>query len=108
MEPRRSTSLSDAARSHWRSFLPAWVFPFVFFYGGSVSDSLGHPNLFFFAVAMPLFYWSSYRAAAPWLRKSIKYWHCFFWAMVVPFFLGIVAVTSRLALLSLLAGNGKA
>ncbi len=86
METFRPVSLSDAARSHWRSFLPAWIFPFVFFYGGGVSDSLGHPNLFFFMIALPLFYWSFYRASRPWLQSRVKYWHCVFWAMLVPFF----------------------
>ena len=108
METSRSVSLSDAARSHWRSFLPAWIFPFVFFYGGGVSDSLGHPNLFFIMIAMPLFYWSFYRASRPWLQRRVKYWHCVFWAMLVPFCMGIVAVASRLALLGLLFGSGKA
>lgn len=108
MEESRSISLLDAARSHWRSFLPAWIFPFVFFYGGGLSDSMGHPDLFFFAIAAPLFYWSFYQASCPWLQKRVKYWHCVFWAMLVPFLLGIAAVASRLELLSLLAGNGKA
>ena len=108
MESTQPTYLWGAAKSYWRSFLPAWVFPFVFFYGGGVSDSFGHPNLFFVVVALPLFFWSFFRSARPWLRHQVKYWHCVFWAMVVPFLVGIVAVGSRLALLGLLHGSGKA
>jgi hypothetical protein len=108
MESTQPTNLWGAAESYWRSFFPAWIFPFVFFYGGAVSDSLGHPDLFFVVVALPLFFWCFFRATRPWLHHQVKYWHCIFWAMVVPFLIGIVAVGSRLALLGLLHGGGKA
>jgi hypothetical protein len=108
MELTQPTNLWGSAKTYWRSFLPAWLFPFVFFYGGGVSDSLGYPNLFFAVVALPLFFWCFFRATRPWHRHQVRYWHCVFWAMVIPFLVGIVAVGSRLALLGLLHGVGKA
>jgi hypothetical protein len=105
MESSQSLNLLGAAKVHWRSFAPAWLFPIVFFYGGGASDSLGYENVFFIFVALPLFFWSLFRAAQPWLRHRIKYSHCFFWAMVVPFLVGFVALGSRLSLLNLLAGG---
>jgi hypothetical protein len=108
MESTQSTSLWGAAKAHWRNFAPAWVFPIVFFYGGGVSDSLGHPQLFVAFVALPLFFLSFFYAVRPWLRRQIKYWHCMFWVTVFPFLVGFAAVGSRLALLGLLTGGGKA
>ena len=108
MESGQSTSFSGIAKTHWRSFMPAWGFPFVFFYGGGVSDSLGYPTLFFVFIALPLFFWSFFRATRAYVQDRAGYWPCVFWGLVVPFFLGIVAVGSRLALLGLLSGSGKA
>jgi hypothetical protein len=107
MESVQSASLWGAARVNWRNFAPAWLFPFVLFYGGGVSDSLGHPNLFFTFIALPLFFWCFFNGTRPWRRHQVKYWHCVFWVMVVPFLVGFVAVGSRLALLALLVGSGK-
>jgi len=108
MESGQSTSIRGTAQAHWRSFMPAWFFPFVFFYGGGVSDSLGYPTLFFLLIALPLFFWTFFRATRPYAQDRARYWPCVFLGLVVPFFLGIVAVGSRLALLGLLSGSGKA
>ncbi|NYE29699.1 hypothetical protein HDE78_002665 [Rhodanobacter sp. K2T2] len=108
MESGQSTSIRGTAQAHWRSFMPAWFFPFVFFYGGGVSDSLGYPTLFFLLIALPLFFWTFFRATRPYVQNRARYWPCVFLGLVVPFFLGIVAVGSRLALLGLLSGSGKA
>jgi hypothetical protein len=108
MESGQSTSIRGTAQAHWRSFMPAWFFPFVFFYGGGVSDSLGYPTLSFLLIALPLFFWTFFRATRPYVQNRARYWPCVFLGLVVPFFLGIVAVGSRLALLGLLSGSGKA
>jgi len=108
MESGQSTSIRGTAQAHWRSFMPAWFFPFVFFYGGGISDSLGYPTLFFVLIALPLFFWTFFRATRPYVQDRARYWPCVFLGLVVPFFLGIVAVGSRLALLGLLSGSGKA
>jgi len=108
MESGQSTSIRGTAQAHWRSFMPAWFFPFVFFYGGGISDSLGYPTLFFVLIALPLFFWTFFRATRPYVQDRARYWPCVFLGLVVPFFLGIVAVGSRLALLGILSGSGKA
>jgi hypothetical protein len=102
MTDEAQTGLLWSAKAHWRRFTPAWVFPLVFLFGGTASDQLGHPQLFFAVIALPLFFWSFFRAssaAAPWL-------HVAFWAVLVPFLIWTVAVFARLWVLNLLgAGN---
>jgi hypothetical protein len=90
------STLLGVARKHWRSFLPAWLFPFVFLYGGRISEHIEHPLLFLWVIALPLFFWSSIRASNPWINKEIGYWYFVFWGMLVPFALWVLAVFSRL------------
>jgi len=99
MEGDARRGLVAAAKAHWRSFLPAWIFPFIFLYGGLASDAIGHPQLFFSVIATPLFFWSFYRATHLSIRRKIGYWRCVFWGMVVPFMVWILAVFTRLAVL---------
>jgi hypothetical protein len=96
-----STSLIGAARAHWRSFGPVWVFPLVFLFGGLASERLGHPTLFYWVVALPLFFWAFFRATAVWRKGLLSYWHTVFWAMLVPFLIWAVAVYARLFVLHL-------
>ena len=99
MEDDARPGLVAAAKAHWRSFLPAWIFPVFFLYGGLASESAGHPALFFWVVAAPLFFWSFFRATRVSIRLKIGYWCCVFWAMVVPFLVWTIAVFSRLVVL---------
>lgn len=98
MDAPTRTTLLRTARVHWRSFAPAWGFPFVFLFGGLAAERIGHPLIFFFLVAVPLFFWSFSRATAPWLKQEIGYWHCIFWAVVVRFLLWVFAVAANLGL----------
>jgi hypothetical protein len=91
-------TLTETVNSHWRAFAPAWIFPFVFLYGGVVAEKYGHPMAFFLLVAAPLFFWSFTRASAPWRKREAEYWPVAFWSMFVPFLLWVFAVFSRLAL----------
>jgi hypothetical protein len=95
-------------RMYWRRFLPAWVFPFIFLYGELAANEAGHPVVFFWAVAAPLFFWSFGRATLPWLRQEAHYWHIVFWAMVVPFLIWVFAVFSRIAVLAALRAANAA
>ena len=108
MENTQSSTLTEAVKENWRSFAPAWLFPVVFLYGGAASDTLGCPTFFFFLVALPLFFCSIFLASRPWTRRRIKYWHCVFLALVVPFLVWGIAVFSRLAVLGALSGHGAA
>jgi hypothetical protein len=96
MEDRRST-LWGTARQHWRSFAPAWVLPLVFLYGGLACENLGQPQLFFFLVAAPLFFWCFFRSTRPNRKSSIPYSHWVFWGVLVPFGVWSVAVLANLA-----------
>ena len=100
-----NASLVQAARMHWRSFAPAWVFPLVFLFGGLASEQLGHPILFFWVVAVPLFFWTFSRATAVWRKGQLGYWQTAFWAMFVPFLIWAVAVYSRLLVLYLVGSD---
>lgn len=82
---------------YWRSFAPAWLFPLVFLYGGVVSQRLGHPVLFFWFIAMPLFFFTSFRASRPWVERKIRYGHYVLLAIVLPFLIWIAAVFSHKA-----------
>jgi hypothetical protein len=84
--------------------VPAWIFPFVFLYGGLAADKIGHPLLFFWLIAAPLFFWSFARASSPWRRKEVGYWSGVFWSMVVPFLLWALAILSRFAIMGLVGG----
>jgi len=95
-------SLMGAAKMHWRAFAPAWVFPVFFLFGGVESERLGHPLLFFWLIAVPLFFWTFGRAAAVWSRRQLGYWPTVFWAILVPFLIWAVAVYTRLVVLRLL------
>ncbi len=98
----KARALVSTARSYWRSFAPAWIFPLIFLYGGLASDQLGHPDLFFWLIAVPLFFWSFRLALTPCLRKEISYGHYVFWGMVTPFLILATAVYSRLVIVRLL------
>ena len=80
---------------HWRSFAPAWLFPLSFLYGGLAADQLGHPLVFFWVVAAPLFFWSFACATVPWSKKQVSYWHTVFWSLGVPFFMWTLALAAR-------------
>lgn len=82
----------DAAKKHWRSFLPAWLFPIVFFYGGKIADRADHPGLFFFAIAIPLFFWSYGRASSVWTRREISYRHAVLMGLLAPLVVWVVVV----------------
>lgn len=101
MNVDQPASLFAAARTFWRSFAPAWLFPFVLLYGGLAAERLGHPGLFFWLFAAPLFFWSYFRASRPWMERRIRYWHGAFWVMLFPFLIWAVAVYSRLAIVHL-------
>ena len=100
----RHITLLAAARVHWRSFAPAWLFPFVFLYGGLASEASGHEQSFFLLIAAPLFFWSFFRATRPLRQAELEYWPCVFWAIIVPFLVWGAAVFSRLLVLSALRG----
>ena len=102
MDQTRPATLIEAVKTFWRNFAFAWVFPIVFLYGGLAADELGQPLLFFWLVATPLFFWSFFLASRPWLQQKIRYWHCVFWGMAVPFIIWMVAVFSRLAVIKLI------
>lgn len=104
MESTRPATLIASFKVFWRSFAPAWAFPIAFLFGGLTAEDIGHPQLFFWLVAMPLFFWSFFRATRPWMEQKIYYWLCMFWAMVVPFLIWSAAVFSRLAILKLMGG----
>jgi hypothetical protein len=102
MEPTgevHDSTLLEAARTHWRAFMPAWIFPAVFLFGGVASDRMGHPDIFFFAV-LPLFFWSFARASGPWRRAEIRYWHGIFWCVAAPFVVWILAIFAHLAMMN--------
>ena len=103
MEQAIPATLLDAAKTFWRSFVPVWVFPVVFLFGGVASEQLGHPVVFFWLVALPLFFWSFSRAIRLWLEKKIKYSHIAFWAFAFPFMIWVVAVFTRLIVIEVLA-----
>ena len=98
-------SLIAAAKMHWRVFLPAWIFPLVVLFGGVASEQLGHPALFFWVIAAPLFFWSFFRAMGVCRRGQLSYWYTVFWGMLVPFIIWVVVVYSRLFVLHLLGAN---
>ena len=100
-----TASLIEAAKIHWRSFAPAWVFPLVFLFGGLASERLGHPALFFWIVALPLFFWAFSRATAVWRKGGLGYWPTVFWAMLVPFLIWAAAVYAGLFVLYLVGAD---
>ena len=55
----------EAATKLDPTLAPAWLFPFIFLYGGPAADRVGHADLFFWFGATPLFFWSFSRASAP-------------------------------------------
>jgi hypothetical protein len=101
VEPTLPTTLFEAGKRFWRIFAPAWLFPVVFLYGGTASEELGHPLLFFFFVAIPLFFWSFFRASRPWLNQKIQFWHSAFWGLFLPLLIWTVVVLSRNAVFGL-------
>lgn len=100
-EPTLPATLFEAGKIFWRSFAPAWLFPVIVLYGGIASDELGYPLPFFFFVAIPLFFWSFFRASRPWRDQRIQFWHSAFWGLLLPLLVGMVAVLSRNAVFGL-------
>ena len=100
--------LFGTARLFWRSFLPAWLFPIFFLVGGLASDHVGHPELFFWLIAVPLFLWSFGRPALLWFRGKVTYWPLVFWLMLTPFIVWVLAVYARLFVLHLAGASSAA
>jgi hypothetical protein len=92
-----NATLLATVRIHWRSFVPAWIFPAIFFYGGLIADHLGHSNLFFI-VELPLFFLSFSRASRLWIRRDVSYWHVIFLSVITPFVILAFAVFAHLAI----------
>jgi hypothetical protein len=96
------SSLLQAAKRHWRSFVPAWVFPVGFFFGWLATKETKHSFVIFIFLFVPFFFWSFFRSAQPWMRREIKYSHYSFWAMVVPFFIWVILVYGRIVIIGIL------
>lgn len=96
MEDLQPQSLMAAVRAHWRTFVPAWIFPIVLLYGFRVADDLGHPMVFWSLVLTPLFFWSFVRWACLWLEDRICYWHSLVLGVLLPFTIWIAAAASQL------------
>ena len=88
-------SLLSTARQYWSYFLPAWAFPVVLaFFSNSptLSEWLYPP------IVLAVFFLVFSRAALPWMRQKIQYWHAVFWSMLTPFLLWFCAAVTSLAL----------
>ena len=96
------SSLLQAAKRHWRSFVPVWVFPVCFFLGWLATNKISRPFLFLTSLFVPLFFWSFFRAIRPWMRREIKYSHYSFWAIVVPFLIWVVLIYGRIFIIGIL------
>jgi hypothetical protein len=99
-EPK--TTLLNAAKRHWRSFAPIWIFPFWFMFGGLAVDKTQHPTLIFIFIFAPLFFWSFFRGTRVWMRREIQYSHYSFLAFVVPMLIWVVIVYGRIFILKML------
>jgi hypothetical protein len=97
-----SPSLTGVVRTHWRSFAPAWVFPLFLLFGGTFAESKDWGGVFFVVAALPLFFWSFFRAVKPWRDRKAPYIAVVFWSMLVPFVVWCVAVLSRLFVIKLM------
>ena len=88
-------SLLSTARQYWSYFLPAWAFPVVlaFFSNAPTLSEWLYPPIVF-----AVFFLVFSRAALPWMRQKIRYWHAVFWSMLTPFLLWFFAVVTSLAL----------
>src|ERR1041384_4620209 len=78
----------ESLAKNWRSFAWAWAFILWFVLAGLTVSAYGYGEIFFWC-SMPLFFVSFYRATRPWSRGTASYWHTVFWALLVPFLLGI-------------------
>ena len=100
-----ATTLMEVAKANWRALAPVWVFPLFFLLGGAAAHALGYLNLFFWFVAIPVFFWSFYRALAACRRAKVRYWHAAFWVVLVPLAISGIAVYSRLLALQLMGSD---
>jgi hypothetical protein len=101
------SSLLQAAKRHWRSFVPVWLFPVCFFFGWLATNKTNHPFLLLTFFFVPFFFWSFFRSTRPWMRREIKYSHYSFWAMMVPFLIWVVLVYGRIFILEFLKQSAK-
>jgi hypothetical protein len=88
-------SLLFTARQYWSYFLPAWAFPVVLaFFSNSptLSEWLYPP------IVLAVLFLVFSRAALPWMRQKIRYWHAVFWSMLTPFLFWFFAVVTSRAL----------
>jgi hypothetical protein len=94
------TSVLETARRFWREFVAAWLFPPFFLFGGVAAERLEHPGLFFWLLALPLFFWSFGRASRPWVRREVRYWHAVTLGMLVPFGVFALSAYARLVFMA--------
>jgi hypothetical protein len=96
MDALQPQSLMAAARLHWRTFVPAWIFPIVLLFGFQAANALGHAMAFWSLVLTPLFFWSFVRWASLWLEDRICYWHSVALGVLLPCIIWIAAAASQL------------
>jgi hypothetical protein len=80
-----------AAKTYWRSYAPAWIFPVFYVFGDLVAEKNGRALLFTWVVATPLFIWSFHRSTLPWRHGKVSYWNYIFWAILVPVIIWVFA-----------------
>ena len=79
-------------RRYWRSFLPAWCWPLVLFYGGSLALRNGVITPFLWLVFFPFLVWALVRGSRPGMRKEISVLQTILWVVFFPFVVWAVVV----------------
>jgi hypothetical protein len=95
-----SPGIVDSAKTHWRKFLPMWIFaPTYMVLGPTFLNNVPHPDLVWYVVIMPIFFWSFFRASSPWRKREIPYPHAIIWTIICPFVLAALVTFVRVELL---------
>jgi hypothetical protein len=97
-------SLFETAKMFWRYFVVAWVFPVVLVYAGIGLAELEHP-LIFFMTALPLLFWSFFRASRPWMGQRVQFWYSATLGIVFPLLVCAGTVLVNLNEIVLLVGT---
>ena len=74
-------TLLDAAKEHWKHYVPMWLFSPAFFL---LTQHAVISRALFLLLLVPTFFAASIWAMLPWLRRKVGYWPSLFWSMLVP------------------------
>jgi hypothetical protein len=87
----KTSALLDTLKSSWRFFLPMWLSPIIYLFGGVLAHNYENLSKTIYYCAVSLFFVSLSISIIPLFRKKIPFWHSAFFGVVTPFLIWLIS-----------------